>query len=192
MFKITVQRLGDASVLRCKGQIVVGDACSILRNAILSQRHTRKLVLDLASVDRIDAGGLGVLLDMREWARSGASVFKLMNVTKKVEEILELTHLQNVFEFCSVRDFFCLLHRAASMPSWSSDPSHAADEYDSCDCSVRWQESERNAAQLTHSSSSPLSSSEAMSAVARASSTASAISSSSESAKSTRTSRASA
>jgi anti-anti-sigma factor len=140
MLKITVQKLGDASVLRCKGQIVVGDACSTLRNAILSQRHTRRLVLDLASVDRIDAGGLGVLLDMREWARSGASVFKLMNVTKKVEEILELTHLQSVFEFCSVRDFFCLLHRAASIPSWSSDQSHGADEYDSCNGSVKWQE----------------------------------------------------
>jgi anti-anti-sigma factor len=140
MLKITVQKLEDASVLRCKGQIVVGDACSILRNAVLSQRHTRMLVLDLASVDRIDAGGLGVLLDVREWARSGASVFKLMNVTKKVEETLELTHLQNVFEFCSVRDFVCLLHRAASIPSWSADQSHGADAYDSCSCSVKWQE----------------------------------------------------
>jgi len=152
MLKITVQKLGDASVLRCKGQIVVGDACSILRNAILSQRHTRRLVLDLASVDRIDAGGLGVLLDMREWARSGASVFKLMNVTKKVEEIFELTHLQNVFEFCSVRDFFCLLHRAASIPSipsWSTDQSHGADEYDSCNCSVKWQEVVRSRGNLS-------------------------------------------
>jgi len=140
MLKITVQELGDASVLRCKGQIVVGDACSILRSAVLSQQHSRMLVLDLAWVDRIDAGGLGVLLDVREWARSGTSVFKLMNVTNKVEEILELTHLQNVFEFCSVRDFFCLLHRAASMPSWSADQSHGAHEYDRCNCSVKWQE----------------------------------------------------
>lgn len=140
MLKITVQELGDASVLRCKGQIVVGDACSILRSAVLSQQYTRMLVLDLAWVDRIDAGGLGVLLEVREWARSATSVFKLMNVTKKVEEILELTHLQNVFELCSVRDFFCLLHRAASMPSWSADQSHGANEYDSCNCSVKWQE----------------------------------------------------
>jgi anti-anti-sigma factor len=140
MLKITVQKLGDASVLRCKGQIVVGDACSMLRSAVLSQQHSRMLVLDLGWVDRIDAGGLGVLLDVREWARSGTSVFKLMNVTNKVEEVLELTHLQNVFEFCSVRDFFYLLHRAASMPWWSADQSHGADEYDSYNCSVKWQE----------------------------------------------------
>ena len=92
MFKVTVQELGDASVFRCQGRIVIGDAYSTLRNAVLSQTHARMLVLDLAQVDRIDAGGLGVLLDVRAWARSSAIVFKLMNVTKKVEEILELTH----------------------------------------------------------------------------------------------------
>jgi hypothetical protein len=98
------------------------------------------IVLDLARVDRIDAAGLGVLLDVREWARSGTSVFKLMNVTKKVEEILELTHLQNVFEFCSVRDFFCLLHRAASMPSWSPINLMERMNNDTCNGSVKWQE----------------------------------------------------
>jgi|SRR5882724_9346909 len=140
MFKVTVQELGDARVFRCQGRIVIGDAYSTLRNAVLSQTHARMLVLDLAQVDRIDAGGLGVLLDVRAWARSGGIVFKLMNVTKKVEEILELTHLQPVFEFCSVRDLFCLLHRAASVPSWSADQSNRADESDRCNCSVKWPE----------------------------------------------------
>ena len=91
MLKITVQKLGDTSLLRCHGRIVAGDAGSILRNAVLSQRHTRMLVIDLARVERIDAGGLGVLLGLRESARSTATMFKLMNATKRVEEILELT-----------------------------------------------------------------------------------------------------
>ena len=101
---------------------VPGDcAGSILRNAVLSQRHSRMLVIDLAQVERIDAAGLGVLLGLRVSARSHAIMFKLMNATKKVEEILELTQLQRVFEFCSVRELFCLLHRAASMPSYSAE-----------------------------------------------------------------------
>jgi anti-anti-sigma factor len=137
MFNVTVQKLGDASVLRCQGRIVVGDACLILRNAVLSQRRSRMLVLDLARVDSIDAGGLGVLLGLRQWARSGSRMFKLMNVTKTVEEILELTHLQHGFEFCAVRDLFCLLHRAASMPYWSADEPNRADENDGRNCSVR-------------------------------------------------------
>jgi len=133
MLKITVQKLGDTSVVRCHGRIVAGDDGSILRNAVLSQRHTTMLVIDLARVERIDAGGLGILLGLRDSARSRAIMFKLMNATKRVEEILELTHLQSVFAFCSVRELFCLLHRAASMPSCSADQS---DENDSRNGSV--------------------------------------------------------
>jgi anti-anti-sigma factor len=140
MLKITVQKLGDIHVLRCHGRIVAGDAGSILRNAVLNQRHTGMLVIDLARVERIDAGGLGVLLGLRELARSRAIIFKLMNAPKRVEEILELTHLQTVFEFCSVRELFCLLHRAASMPSYSADEFNRTDENDSCNGSVEWPE----------------------------------------------------
>jgi anti-anti-sigma factor len=135
MFTVTVQELGDASVLGCKGRIVIGNAYSTLRHAVRSQGQASMLILDLARVDRIDAGGLGVLLSVREWARSGAVRFKLMNVTRNVEQILELTNLQRVFEFCSVRDLLCLLHRAASMKSWR-DRAHPTRENDSRDCRV--------------------------------------------------------
>lgn len=140
MLKITIQKLGGTSVLRCHGRIVAGDAGSILRSAVLSQRHSRMLVIDLAQVERIDAGGLGILLGLRESARSRAIMFKLMNATKRVEEILELSHLQRVFEFCSVRDLFCLLHRAASMASCSPDESDRTDENDSRNSFVEWPE----------------------------------------------------
>jgi hypothetical protein len=60
-----------------------------------------------------------------------------MNATERVEEILELTHLQSVFEFCSVRELFCLLHRAA-LPSCAADQSDRTDENDSRHSSVEW------------------------------------------------------
>src|SRR5277367_2191113 len=104
MLNAIAQKLGDSTVLRCQGRIVVGDAYEILRNAVLRQTHTRRLILDLAQVDRIDAGGLGVLLGLREWAYSHAIRFQLMNVMHKVELVLELTKLNLVFEFCSVGD----------------------------------------------------------------------------------------
>jgi hypothetical protein len=63
-----------------------------------------------------------------------------MNATKRVEEILELTRLQRVFEFCSVRELFCLLHRAASMSSCSADQSDRTDENDSRNSFVEWPE----------------------------------------------------
>ena len=113
MLNATAQKLGDSTVLRCQGRIVIGDAYAILRNAVLRQTHTRTLILDLAQVDRIDAGGLGVLLGLREWACSHAIRFQLMNVTNQVEHVLELTKLDRVLEFCSVEDMLQLLHCAA-------------------------------------------------------------------------------
>src|ERR1035437_1288416 len=71
-------------------------------------------------------------------ARSNAIIFKLMNATKRVEAIVEMTHLQRVFEFCSVPELFCLLHRAASIPSCSADQSTRADENESRNSFVEW------------------------------------------------------
>src|SRR5215470_15509072 len=123
MLDVMVQKLGDSSVVHCKGRIVLGDAYSILRNTLIGQDHVRTLVVDLAQVDCIDAGGLGVLLAVREWACAEAIKFKLMNVPRNVEQILELTNLRCVFEFCSVRDLLCLLHHPASAASPSVDES---------------------------------------------------------------------
>ena len=138
MLSVSVQQLGDASVLSCEGRIMTGDAYSSLRDAVLSQ--TKRIVfLDVARVGRIDAAGLGVLLGLREWAGARAIRFKLMNVTKNVGEILELTNLERVFEFCSVLDLLCLLHRAASLRSWRPEqriPTHMSA---SRDCAVEAQ-----------------------------------------------------
>lgn len=121
MLNATAQKLADSTVLRCQGRIVIGDAYAILRNAVLRQTHTRTLILDLAQVDRIDAGGLGVLLGLREWACSHAIRFQLMNVTNQVEHVLELTKLDRVLEFCSVEDMLQLLHFAAAIAPRSVD-----------------------------------------------------------------------
>src|ERR1700683_2796938 len=40
MLNATAQKLGDSTVLRCQGRIVIGDAYAILRNAVLRQTHT--------------------------------------------------------------------------------------------------------------------------------------------------------
>lgn len=124
MLNATAQKLGDSTVLRCQGRIVIGDAYAILRNAVLGQIHTRTLILDLAQVDRIDAGGLGVLLGLREWAYSQAIRFQLMNVMNQVEHVLELTKLDCVFEFCSVEDMLHLLHFAAAIAPQSVDQAN--------------------------------------------------------------------
>ena len=132
MLNATAQKLGDSTVLRCQGRIVIGDAYAILREAVLRQTHTRTLILDLAQVDRIDAGGLGVLLGLREWACSHAIRFQLMNVINQVEHVLELTKLDRVLEFCSVEDMLQLLNFAAAIAPRSVDQANQGIMKDNC------------------------------------------------------------
>ena len=132
MLNATAQKLGDSTVLRCQGRIVIGDAYAILRNAVFRQTHARTLILDLAQVDRIDAGGLGVLLSLRAWAHSHAIRFPLMNAMNQVEHVLELTKLDRVFEFCSVEDMLRLLHFAAAMVPRSADQPNQRIMKDNC------------------------------------------------------------
>ncbi len=126
MLNTTVEVFGNTTVLRCKGRIVIGDAYAILRNAVISQTHTEMLVLDLAQVDRIDAGGLGMLVELRAWAYSHAIGLRLMNVMNQVEQVLELTGLDGIFEFCSVEDMLQVLHPAATIASHSNISDLAA------------------------------------------------------------------
>jgi len=135
MLNAAVQKLGDSTVLRYQGRIVLGDAYMILRNSVLSQTHTRMLVLDLAQVERIDAGGLGVLLDLQKWAYSHTIRFRLMNVMNQVEQVLELTKLDRVFEFCSAPDMFHLLHPPGMAPS-PVDQANQRMLKDNCNWSV--------------------------------------------------------
>jgi anti-anti-sigma factor len=140
MLNATAQKLGDSTVLRCQGRIVIGDAYAILRNAVLRQTHTRTLILDLAQVDRIDAGGLGVLLGLREWAYCHAIRFQLMNVMKQVEHVLELTKLDRVLEFCSVEDMLQLLNFAAAIAPRSVDQAKQRIMKDNCKYLVEGQD----------------------------------------------------
>src|SRR5579864_9781308 len=140
MLNTNSQKLGDSTVLWCQGRIVIGDAYAILRNAVLRQTHTRTLILDLAQVDRIDAGGLGVLLGLREWACSHAIRFRVMNVTNQVEHVLELTKLDRVFEFSSVEDMFELLYCAAAIAPRSVERANQRITTDNCNHLVEGQD----------------------------------------------------
>lgn len=128
MLSVAVQTLNDVSILHCRGQILFGDAT--LYQTALSQKKPGTLVLDLAQVSGIDAGGLGVLLDLRAWAHSNGIQFKLMNVVRPVQQVLDLTRLNLVFDICSVHEMFHLLARANGIdapPGRRTDSSNTPD-----------------------------------------------------------------
>ena len=102
MLKVYKKDLGDVAVLCLQGGIVTGET-SGLRDAVLSQSEAVAVVLDLARVSRIDAGGLGVLLELREHTLAKGKEFKLLNVTKLVQKVFAITRLNSVFEILSER-----------------------------------------------------------------------------------------
>lgn len=105
--KVHVHKLGNISILRLQGRIVIGET-DILSNAVGSQGNASAVVLDLARVSRVDARGLGVLLRLREQAESKGIEFRIMNVTKLVQQVLKITKLNTVFEVTSERELASL------------------------------------------------------------------------------------
>ena len=100
MLRVHARKLGDNAVLCIRGGIVVGQTLP-LRNKVQALSDVSAIVLDLAHVTRIDAGGLGVLLELREQTQARGIEFRLMNVNGLVEQVLEITRLDSVFELSS-------------------------------------------------------------------------------------------
>lgn len=94
-------RLGDTAVVTCNGAILAGEGALRLREGVmaLSQRH---ILLDLSAVSGIDAGGLGALVYLEQWARNRGADLLLLNVPGFVMEVLELTHLDMVLRICTL------------------------------------------------------------------------------------------
>jgi anti-anti-sigma factor len=98
MLNITVQTAGMITILRCQGRIVAGDESRILREAVLSCPVGTSLIIDLHAVGAIDAAGLGLLPELREWTRLNGIPLKFVNLAKRVRQMLELTHLSQLLE----------------------------------------------------------------------------------------------
>ena len=108
MLKVYKRKIGDVAVLCLQGQLVTGET-EILREAVVSLLNARALVLDLRRVRRIDARGLGVLLELREQTLSKGMEFVLTNVTRLVQHVLEVTRLNTVFEMSSHESGLCAI-----------------------------------------------------------------------------------
>ncbi len=104
MLAIDIERKGSTTVVWCAGRIVVGEGVSKLRDAVLCELGQQSIVLDLAAVEAIDAGGLGLLVFLHTCAHGLGIELKLMNPTPRVAELLRLTNLDSVFEILSAED----------------------------------------------------------------------------------------
>jgi anti-anti-sigma factor len=115
MLKIQSKKLDTVAVLSLQGQIVNGET-EILRDAVESLSSVSAVKLDLERVTTVDAGGLGVMLSLREQAEAKGIRFELLNVTKQIIKVFEITHLDSVFRITSGVEFFPTVSRARRSP----------------------------------------------------------------------------
>src|ERR1041385_7940681 len=100
MLKIQTRNLGNVAVLSLQGRIVNGETAS-LRDAVRAQSTGGAVVLDMAGVSMIDASGLGLLLQIRNEFEARGVRLRVMNASRFVRRIFEITRLDSVFEVTS-------------------------------------------------------------------------------------------
>jgi anti-anti-sigma factor len=107
MLNITVHDSEDGVTLSCFGKIVRGVETEVLCAA--SRHMGQNITIDMRHVDGIDAAGLGALVSLQ----AAGIYLKLANPNKQMREVLRITNLDTVFEFCESEaemrvEMFCL------------------------------------------------------------------------------------
>ena len=97
---ITTRRLDDVVVLDLSGRITMGEGTLILRDRIrnLLSDGDSKFLLNLADVNYIDSSGLGELVTAFTTVRNQGGQLKLLNLTTRVHDLLQITKLLTVFD----------------------------------------------------------------------------------------------
>jgi len=98
--EIAERTVSDVTVLDLKGKMTLGEGDELLKDKInsLLANGKKKLVLNLEGVPYIDSAGLGeIVRTYTTVSRQGGSL-KLLNLTKRIEDLLSITKLLTVFE----------------------------------------------------------------------------------------------
>jgi len=97
---VKVRRLDDVAILDLSGRITMGEGTLILRDHIqkLLNAGDRKFLLNFGDVDYIDSSGLGELVTSFTTVRNKDGQLKILNLTRRVQDLLQITKLLTVFE----------------------------------------------------------------------------------------------
>jgi anti-sigma B factor antagonist len=99
-FKATSREVGDVTVIDMEGRITLGEGSALLRDLVrekLAKGH-KKIVMNLAGIIYIDSTGLGELVSGYRLMKSEGGELKLLNLNKKVTDLLQITKLYPVFD----------------------------------------------------------------------------------------------
>ena len=98
--KINTRQVGDVSVMDISGRITLGEGSSTMRDALreMVTKGQKKILLNLGDVSYIDSSGIGELVSGFTSVTNHGGQLKLLGLTKKVKDLLQITKLYIVFE----------------------------------------------------------------------------------------------
>lgn len=98
--KASTRQLDGITVVDFSGRITLGEGSVVLRDTIrdLLSKGSKKILLNLGDVTYIDSSGIGELVSAYTTVRNGGGELKLLNLTKKVHDLLQITKLYTVFD----------------------------------------------------------------------------------------------
>ena len=98
--KLNTRKVGDVTVIDAAGRITLGEGASTFRDAIrdLAAKGDKKLLVNLSDVSYIDSSGLGELVSAYTTVRNKQGDVKLLNLTAKAKDLLQMTKLLTVFD----------------------------------------------------------------------------------------------
>src|SRR5262249_34527287 len=98
--KSSTRQVGGITIVDLSGRITLGEGSVVLRDTIedlLGKGH-KKILLNLADVSYIDSSGIGELVSAFTSVQRQGGELKLLNLTKKVHDLLQITKLYTVFD----------------------------------------------------------------------------------------------
>ncbi|MFA5991423.1 MAG: STAS domain-containing protein [Candidatus Doudnabacteria bacterium] len=98
--KITRRYLGDVILLDCVGRATLGEGAACIRDTVrnVADEGWKKILINLAEVSYIDAAGIGELSDAFTYASDRDGMVKLLALTKRVQDLLQITKLYSIFD----------------------------------------------------------------------------------------------
>jgi anti-sigma B factor antagonist len=96
----TTREYSGITLVDLSGRISLGDGSALLRKTVrdLLEEGRTKIILNLGDVNYIDSSGIGELVSGFTAVRNRGGELKLLNLTKKVNDLLQITKLFTVFD----------------------------------------------------------------------------------------------
>jgi anti-sigma B factor antagonist len=98
--KMSSRKVGDVTVVDATGRITLGEGASVFRDVIrdLAAKGDKKILVNLADVSYIDSSGIGEMVSSFTTVTNHGGQLKLLSLTKRVKDLLQITKLYTVFE----------------------------------------------------------------------------------------------